>query len=72
MKINELINSFEIYVSNEEKNLLEKLDSARSLMSFTERERFTIEGLIRKSLVIKIGQDNPYVIANEKEEYRKI
>lgn len=72
MKINELINSFEIYVSNEEKKLLEKLDSARSLMSFTERERFTIEGLIRKSLVIKIGQDNPYVIANEKEEYRKI
>ena len=72
MKINELINSFEIYVSNEERKLLERLDSARSLMSFTEREIFTIEGLIRKSLVIKIGYDNPYVIANEKEEYTKI
>lgn len=67
MKINELINDFEIYVSNEEKELLKKLDSARSFLSFSERERFIIEGLIRKSLVIKVGHDNPYVIANEEK-----
>jgi hypothetical protein len=68
MKINELIKNFEIYVTNEEKEILKKLDSARSFLSFSERERFIIEGLIRKSLVIKVGHDNPYIIANEKEE----
>lgn len=68
MKINELIKSFEIYVTNEEKEILKKLDSAKSFLSFSERERFIIEGLVRKSLVIKVGHDNPYVIANEKEE----
>ena len=68
MKINELIKNFEIYVTNEEKEILKKLDSARSFLSFSERERFIIDGLIRKSLVIKVGHDNPYIIANEKEE----
>jgi hypothetical protein len=68
MKINELVKTFEIYTSNEEKEVLKKLSRAHSLMSFSERDRFTIEGLVRKSLVIKVGQHNPYVIANEKEE----
>lgn len=67
MKINELIKNFEIYTSNEEKAVLEKLGTAKSFMSFSERDQFTIEGMIRKSLVIKIGHENPYVIANEKE-----
>ena len=68
MKITELIQSFEIYTSNEEKKILGKLDHPQYLSSFSERDKFTIEGLIRKSLVIKIGDINPRVIANELKE----
>ena len=65
MKINELIKDFEVYTSNEEKRVLEQLTHVRQLSSFSERDQFTIESLIRKSLVIKVGDINPRVIANE-------
>ncbi len=65
MRFNEIIKEFEIYTSNDEKKILEQLKDARPLSSFSEREQFTIESLIRKSLVIKIGDINPRVIANE-------
>jgi hypothetical protein len=65
MKLSEVIKTFEIYTSSEEQEMLSKLDNVRLLSSFSEREQFTIEGLIRKSLVIKIGDTNPRVIANE-------
>lgn len=65
MKINELIKDFEVYTSAEEKRMLEQLTYVRPLSSFSERDQFTIEGLIRKSLVIKVGDINPRVIANE-------
>jgi hypothetical protein len=47
--------------------MLKRLGAVAYLNSFTEREQFIIEGLIRKSLVIKIGDTNPKVIANEFE-----
>ncbi len=65
MKVNEIISNFEIFVSNEERRVLENLTQVRPLSSFNERDQFTIEGLIRKSLVIKIGEQNPKVIAND-------
>lgn len=65
MKAYEIIKEFEIYTSNSEKKILEQLTHARVLSSFSENDQFTIEGLIRKSLVIKIGEHNPRVIANE-------
>lgn len=65
MKISELTDGFEIYKSNEETKILEKLHHAMPLSYFNERDRFVIENLIRKSLVIKIGNTNPTVIANE-------
>jgi hypothetical protein len=65
MKINELVQGFEIYTSNAEKQMLEQLSTPRPLHSFSENDQFTIESLIRKSLVIKIGDINPRVIANE-------
>lgn len=68
MKLNELVKSFEIFTSNEEKEILKKLDYPQYLSSFSERDQFTIEGLVRKSLVIKIGDYNPRVIANELQE----
>jgi hypothetical protein len=60
-----LIKEFEVYTSNEEKRMLEQLTHVRQLSSFSERDQFTIESLIRKSLVIKVGDINPRVIANE-------
>ena len=65
MKINELIKDFEVYTSNDEKRMLEQLTYVRPLSSFSERDQFTIESLIRKSLVIKVGDITPRVIANE-------
>ena len=65
MQINELVGDFKIWTNNEEKQLLNKLGSAAYLESFNEHDQFIIEGLVRKSLVIKIGDTNPRVIANE-------
>lgn len=65
MKINEILNGFSIYTSIEEEQMLTKLQSLVLLDSFNEREQFIIEGMIRKSLVIKVGDRNPKVIANE-------
>jgi len=65
MKLKDVLGEFEIYTSNEEDRVLEQLSYTRPLSSFDERDQFTIEGLIRKSLVIKIGETNPKVIAND-------
>lgn len=53
MKINELLGGFEIFTTNEEMQLLAKLDAETPLQSFPERQRFVIENLIKKSLVSK-------------------
>ena len=54
MKINELLSSFYIYITNEEREIYNKLDERISLTEFDERERFVIQNLIRKSLVSKV------------------
>lgn len=66
MKINELISDFEIWTTNEEKDLLEKLSKPVKLASLTEHEQFQVQTMIRKSLVTKIGFEDPSVVANEK------
>ena len=58
MKINELIQEFTIFMSNEEQELYDSLDELTPITSFTEREQTLIESLIRKSLVSKINQNN--------------
>ena len=65
MKINELIGEFGIFTTNEEAAILKKLSKPVPLSSLSEHDQFRIEGLIRKSLVTKIGQVNPKVVANE-------
>lgn len=65
MKLKDVLGDFEIYTSNEEDRILEQLTYARPLSSFNERDQFIIEGLVRKSLVIKIGEHSPRVIAND-------
>lgn len=66
MKINELLQSFEIWTTNEEKKLLQKLQSPVKLSSLQEHEQFKVQAMIRKSLVTKVGQQDPTVVANEK------
>lgn len=66
MKINELIHDFEIHTSNEEREVLKKMSSVRPLNSYSDRDRFIIEGLIRKALVSKVIQGKTImVVVNE-------
>ena len=58
MKLNELINSFSIAISNEEAEVLEKVNPVQPLQGFSPREQVIIDNLIRKSLVSKILKDN--------------
>lgn len=64
--LDELIDGFKIYTTNEEAKLLQKLKNPIKLSSLSEHEQFRIEGMIRKSLVTKIGMNDPKVVANEK------
>lgn len=54
MKINELISSFEIFITNEERAIYETIDERTALSKFNEREQVIIQNLIRKSLVSKV------------------
>ena len=64
MKINELIKSFHVYTTNEEKTILDKLKTPVLLSSLSEHDQFIIEQLVKKSLVVKIGTSNPTVVSN--------
>jgi len=66
MKINELLSDFEIWTTNEEAELLKKLEHPIKLKSLSEHDQFKVQGLIRKSLVTKIGMTDPTVVANDK------
>ena len=71
MRINELVTEFTIQTSNEEKEVLGKLKSAKNLDTFMERDQEVINQLVRKSLVRKIEQDyNVMVVANAGQETR--
>ena len=65
MKINELIKTFEIWTSNEEKALLEKIERPIPLASFSERQQTLIKNLHHKSLISKISSNNcTFVVKN--------
>ncbi len=65
MKINELIHTFEVWTTNEEKELLKKLSSPTKLSALSEQEQFRVQAMIRKSLVTRIGMVNPLVVSND-------
>ena len=54
MKLKEITKNFTIAISNEENDVLKKLDGIMPLNSFEERDQVVIENLIRKSLVSKV------------------
>ena len=60
MKINELVN--EIYMTNEEKQLLEMFDKPMPLGSFPEREQTIINNLIRKSIISKVQTQSGTIV----------
>ena len=63
MKINELIQSFEIYKTNEEIELLDKMDvKPQPLSSYTEREQVIIDNMVKKSLVSKVRNKDLYLV----------
>ena len=63
MKLNELIDSFEIFTTNEETLELSKLEGMVPFESLTERQQVIINNLIRKSLVSKIRSKNGVMVA---------
>ena len=68
MKINELIQEFEIWTTNEEQEILKRLKNPVKLSSLTEHDQFKVQAMIRKSLITKIGHKDPTVVANEKNQ----
>jgi hypothetical protein len=66
MKINELISDFEIFANNEEAALLERLKTPIKLAHLSDHDQQLLQPMIRKSLVKKIGFNDPTVVANEK------
>ncbi len=63
MKLNELIDSFEVFTTNEETIELTKLDGMVPFDSLTERQQVIINNLIRKSLVSKIRSEKGVMVA---------
>jgi len=66
MKINDLVGEFTVQTSNEEKEVLAKVQNPLPMNSFPEREQFVIDGLIRKALITKVNRNGMIVVvANE-------
>lgn len=66
MKINELITNFTIQMSNEECAVYEKVNGIVPIAQFSEREKFILENLIRKSMITKISKaTGTWVVKNE-------
>lgn len=70
MKLNDLISHFEIQTTNEENELLNKIEDVMIPEQFTEREQTVIENLIRKSLITKIVEnDKVYLVKNGRKPF---
>jgi len=62
MKIDDVLKNFEIFTTNEERVVLERMEGIRPMEAYTERERFVIENLVRKSLVSKVLHNKTYMV----------
>ena len=65
-KVYNIIDGFEVWTTNEEVELLKKLNKPTKISQLSETEQFRVQAMIRKSLVTKIGMEDPSVVANEK------
>lgn len=72
MKLNQLLDKFYIYTSNEEVDLLRKLKNPTDISILAEREKFTAESLIRKGLLTKIQmKDSVMLVVNDPEKIKR-
>ena len=62
MQVKELINSFNIAVTNEEQDVLDKMHDTAPLHSYDEHTQFILENLIRKSLVSKVVRNKETLV----------
>ena len=62
MKLNELITDFTIYLTNEERALMETVKGLTPLNQFQEREQIVIDNLIRKSVLTKVMYNNQVMV----------
>jgi len=67
MKINELLNSFSIFITNEEQELLDKMEGIKPMELYSERDQFVIENLVRKSLITKILRNRSYMVMKNEQ-----
>jgi len=70
MKISELLANFIIYTSIEEQQILEKLEEPVKLSRLSEHDQFKVQAMIRKSLVVKIGMEDPMVVKNKDLDFQ--
>jgi hypothetical protein len=63
MKINELIQEFEVFKTNEEAELLSQIGATpHPLNAYSEREQVIIDNLIKKSLVSKVHNKGLFLV----------
>ncbi len=65
-KIYNILDGFDIWTTNEEAKLLTRLKEPVKLSQLSEQDQFKVQVMIRKSLITKIGMNDPSVVANEK------
>lgn len=66
MKIQEFKPGIDIYLSNEEKTVLDSIKDGSPLAAYPERQRVVIENLVKKDLVTKIKRNSlDYVVRND-------
>lgn len=63
-----ILDGFTVWTTNEEKEILKKLTKPVKLAQLSEQDQFRIQAMIRKSLITKIGMNNPSVVANEQKK----
>jgi hypothetical protein len=66
-KIYNILDGFEIWTTNDEAKLLERLKTPVKISQLSEQDQFKVQAMIRKSLLTKIGDKDPSVVANEKK-----
>lgn len=65
MRINELVDTFEIYATNEERNLLERLIEPVVFDTLAPREQWITQNMLKKSLVKRYTKEGQtYVVKN--------
>jgi len=66
MKINELIQDFTIFTTNEEKDLIKKIQGECCIDLFTEREKVLVDNLVRKAIMSKrVSNGSEMVFLND-------